>query len=211
MPGQLPHREDGAVQPGDVRETEQARARGDFGLDRRKDLGCPEIADRHDPKRGAGRDEPAEEAGVLRVRRHHLVARPDAQAAQDDVAAFRRRGRERDLFRLRAQEACKLAPQRLALLQRALEVRTARAALLQLEALDGLHRLDRRPRQRAERARVQVRIALQHRQAAADGYEVDAITASTGAWSERTASPSRCRASGHACGPRSSSKPRTRI
>ena len=84
-----------------------------------------------------------------------------------------------------------------------LEVRVARPPLLELPALDGLHGLDGRARKRAERARVQVRVALEHRQAAADGYEVDAITASTGAWSERTAPFTRRRSSAHGSGPRS--------
>ena len=106
---------------------------------------------------------------MLRVGRHDLVAGPDPQAAHDDVAALGRRPRQRDLLRRRADQPRQLAAERLALLHDTLEVRAAGPALLQLLALDGLHRLDGRARERPERARVQVGVALQHRQATADG------------------------------------------
>ena len=93
----------------------------------------------------------------------------------------------------------------------ALEARAARPTLLQLLALEHLHGLDRRARERTERARVQVGVAVEDRETAADGYEVDAITTSIGAWSESTVPSNRRRSSGHGSGPRSSSRPRTRI
>ena len=101
MPGQLADRQDGAVEPRDVGDGDEARPRRDLSLDRRQDLGGGTLADRRDPKRRAGGDQPAEEPGVFRISRHDLVARPDAEPAQHDVASLCRRARERDLLRLR--------------------------------------------------------------------------------------------------------------
>ena len=47
-----------------------------------------------------------------------------------------------------------------------------------------LHRLDRRPRQRPERARVQIREALEHREGGAGLLDVHVTRTSSGAWSE---------------------------
>ena len=71
-------------------------------------------------------------------------------------------------------------PEPLPVGERSLEVRAVRPALLELAALHLVHRLHGRARERAERAGVQVGQALEHRQAGAHRYEVDAITASTG-------------------------------
>ena len=107
---------------------------------------------------------PPKSPGCSGVGRHDLVAGPDAEAAQDDVAPLRRRARERDLLGLRSRPR-ELAAQALALLQHLLEVGPARPPLLQLPALDRLHRLHGRARERAERAGVQVGVPLEHRQA----------------------------------------------
>ena len=189
----------------------QARARRDLGLDRRQDVGGGELADRCDPELGARGDEAAEEARVLRVGGHDLVTRTDSQAAQDDVAPLGRRAGERDLLGLRRQQARELGAERLALGEHALEVRPARPTLLQLSALDRLHRLDGRARQRAERARVQVGVALQHGKPARTATR--SMRSSPPPGRGRRAGRRRRvrRSSGQTSGPRSSWAPRTRI
>ena len=193
-------------------ESATRRVRGVIaGLDRGEDLRAWKIANFSNAKRGARGDEPAHEPRVLGIGRHDLVIRPDAEPAENDVAALGRRGGQRDLLGRRDQEARKRCAKLLPLGQHLLEVRAARAPVLELPPLDRLHRLDARARQGPERAGVQVGKALEHREALPDGYEVDATTASTGAWSESTTPSTIRRSTGQASGPRSSWALRTRI
>jgi hypothetical protein len=84
-----------------------------------------------------------------------------------------------DLLRLCPQQTCKCRAELIALVHNTLEVRSAGSALLQLTDLHRLHGLRGRARERAKCACVQVRVPVKHRQAAANGYEVDVITAKT--------------------------------
>ena len=76
-----------------------------------------------------------------------------------------------------------------------------------------LTRLDRRAAEAGRRSRCSGRRPLEDGQLGTDGVEVHGriISASSGAWSESSRSPSRRRSSGQASGRRTSSRPRTRI
>ena len=71
---------------------------------------------------GAGGDQPTEKPGVLRIGRHDLVARPDAEAAQHDVASLGRRAGEGDSLRLRPQQAREFGAKHLTFVQDSLKV-----------------------------------------------------------------------------------------
>ena len=158
-----------------MRDSDEARPRRDLSLDRREDLGGGTLANRRDAKRGAGGDQSTEKPGVLRIGRHDLVAWADAEATQHDVASFGRRAGEGDSLRMCPQQARELGAEHLTFVQDLLKVRSARSALLQLAALHRLHGRYRRARERAKRAGVQVGAAVEHRQSAAYGYQVDVI------------------------------------
>ena len=103
--GQLADRQHRAVDPGDVRDPDQARPRRDLRLQGPENVRRRQVADRSDLERRSRGDQPAEQPGMLRVGRHDLVAGPDPQAAHDDVAALGRRARQRDLLRRRPDQA----------------------------------------------------------------------------------------------------------
>jgi hypothetical protein len=139
MPGQLADRQDGAIKPRDVGDSDEARPRCDLSLDRWKNLSGRTLANRRDAKRGAGGDQPPKKPGVLRIGRHDLVARPNAEAAQHDVASLGRRAREGDSLRMRPQQAREFGAQQLTFVQDSLKIRAARSALFQLAVLHLLH------------------------------------------------------------------------
>ena len=106
---------------------------------------------------------------MLRIGRHDLVARPDAEAAQYDVASLSRRAGESDPVRMRTQQTREFGAEHLALVQDSLKVASARSALLQFEALHRLHGRYGRAGERTKGAGVQVGAAPEHRQSAAHG------------------------------------------
>src|SRR6266508_121088 len=192
-------------------EGDQTRAVRDRGVQRVQDLCGRQVADLDDPERGARGGQAAEEARVLGVRRHHLVAGADSEACEHDVAAPRRRACERDVLRRGVQEAGELPPELLTPFEQALEVLLARPPLEEIAFEDAGHRLRCPPWQRTIGSRVQIGEPLENGELGPNRAQLHAITASTGAWSERRWLFTRRRSLGHRSGPRSSSRPRTRI
>ena len=85
-----------AVDPEDLRQRDQLRPRADLREDRLVRVRRRTVADARNPHGGRAHRERSDQAEVLRVGRDDLVALPEAEPVQDDVAALRRRGRERD-------------------------------------------------------------------------------------------------------------------
>ena len=77
----------------------------------------------------AGRRQRSEQAEVLVGRRHDLVVRTEAEAAEHDVAAVGRARRQRDLRRLGTDECRDALTQLLPQLHHACEVRATAAAV----------------------------------------------------------------------------------
>ncbi len=157
---------------------------------RGRDEPCPRRHRRDDRVR-LGRDdhdlgprdgERPEQAEVLVGRRHDLVPRPQTEAAHRDPAPLGRRARECDLRRLGADERREGTAELLAQAHRRLEVRQAAAALDEV-ALDPVREsLGHRSRERAERARVEERDRLEHREERAGlGEGHDATSETTAA------------------------------
>ena len=153
---------------------DEPRARRDGGEHR-------VLVSRGDDDTRAARVERAEQAEVLLVGRHDLVARREAEPGDDDLAAARRRVGERDLLRRRADDLREAGAHLLAQPGELLDVRHPAAALLEIAREPRLRRLDRRARQRPVRAGVEVRLALEHRELGAGLLEGHPTTASTGA------------------------------
>src|SRR5205823_5542789 len=118
---------------------------------------------------------------MLTVGRDDLVIGGQAEPGEDDVAAVRRRGRQRKALDGNADGGGELRPDLVAQCERSLEVGWAAAALLEVSALLCGHRLDRRQRERPVRARVQVREALEDRELGARLVNGHSIVVSTGA------------------------------
>src|SRR4029077_3931769 len=118
---------------------------------------------------------------------------------------------ERDELGGGAENVRDAASDALAQLEDLLDVRLAAAALGRVAVEPRANRVDRRLRERAGGARVQVRVALEDGELRACLLEVHPTTASTGAWSDSTRPSTTRRSSGHAEGPSRSSSPRTRI
>ena len=127
---------------------------------------------------------------MLVGRRHDLVPRLESEAADHDRAALGRRARERDLDRLHADEACERDTELVTQRERLLEVLAARPALGEVVRNPGRERIRDGDGQRPERARVEVRDPLEHREQRACLCErhpaSTSTTHSTGAWSEST-------------------------
>ncbi len=98
--------------------------------------------DHHHP--GAGRRDRAEQAEVLVGRGHDLVVRVEIETREDDVAALRRRRRQRDGARLRSHERREAAAELFAAVEDLEEVRQAGAALGEITLGRLAHRGDGR-------------------------------------------------------------------
>ena len=118
---------------------------------------------------------------MLRVRRHDLVPRLQPEPRHDDVAAVGRRARQCDRLRLCPDQRGKLLPDPCAQLEHGLEPRAAAAALLLVEARPLIDRVECRTRERAECARIEVGIALEHREQLACLLVCHSTSRSTGA------------------------------
>ena len=112
---------------------------------------------------------------------HDLVLRLQVEAGEDDVASVRGRAGERDLLRLGADEAGERCPGLLAQVEHPLEVLLAEAAVGEIGVELLLHGRGRRARERAERAGVQVREPLEHREERTSLLGRHPILISTGA------------------------------
>src|SRR5256885_16838951 len=92
---------------------------------------------------------------MLRIRRHDLVARPEAEPGEDDVATIRRRPGQGDVVRARPDQLGDLrsdaAPDR----KHVVEPGPARTAALLVEARPPPHPAERAARQGAARACIQ--------------------------------------------------------
>ena len=100
-----------------------------------------------------GRLQRPQQPEVLLVRRHDLVPWGDAQAREDDLAAMRRRGRQRQMVVAHAEQCGDLRADAGAKLLQRVEVRAAASPVLELEVNFRPHRVHRRLRERAESPR----------------------------------------------------------
>ena len=151
-----------ARHPGDVRDRDQPRPVRDR-------LENP-VLGRSDDSR-ARRVEGPDQAEVLAVARHDLVLRSEIEPGEHDVAAVRRRPRQRDLRRLDAEQRRELGPHLVSHAERPREVRLSPTPLRNVDEFLGDHRLSGDARERAVRARVQVRVLLEDREGGADLLE----------------------------------------
>jgi hypothetical protein len=119
---------------------------------------------------------------MLDIRRDDLVLRAEAQAGDRDVAPVARRAGQGDCRGGRADGIADGVPRSAAQVADVVEVRLAEPSLLELLPLALDERLDGIPRQRPERAGVQVGDAGQHGELGSDRGEVHGhiIAASTG-------------------------------
>ena len=136
---------------------------------------------------------------MLAVGGQHFVLRGQTEAGEDDVAPVRGRGRQREVRFGHADHGRELRPDSLAQLDRAREVVRPAPASLEIGFVALRHRGDRRGRQRAVRARVQVGEALEHGELPAGFVDGHSIVTSTGAWSDRSRPSRRLRSSGQRC------------
>ena len=118
---------------------------------------------------------------MLVSRRHDLVVRPQLEPEENDIAPFRGRRGERDPFRLRADESPEPFAHLRSQSEDTLDVLPAGATLVQNPPLLCVHRLHRRPGERAGAAGVQVRDPLEDRKLRACLLERHSIVTSTGA------------------------------
>ena len=151
-----------AGHPGDVRDRDQPRSVGDRFED--------PVLGRGDDSR-TRRVERPDQAEVLDIARHDLVVRSEIEPGEHDVAAVRRRPRQRDLGRLDAEQRRELGPHLVSHAERPREVRLSPTPLRNVDEFLGDHRLSGDARERAVRARVQVRVLLEDREGSADLLE----------------------------------------
>ena len=120
---------------------------------------------------------------MLGVRRDHLVVGPEPQAGDDDVHSLRRRLRQRDVLRRHADLRGEQAADARAGSEHLVEVGAPAAAAFELPGAQAAIASTVDARERAERAGVQVRVALEHGETRARFLPVDAhgISSSTGA------------------------------
>ena len=118
---------------------------------------------------------------MLVRRRHDLVARLEIEPRENDVAAVRRRHRERDLIRLGGDECCDLRAQLPTQREHPLEVRTVDPPALEVVGQRCGDRLHHPARERPERAGVEVRHALEDGEHGTGLVERQPILSSTGA------------------------------
>ena len=134
---------------------------------------------------------------MLAVGRDDLVVGPEVEPGQDDVAALGRRGRERDVRGIDVHHAGERRACLPAQREHLVDVGLAAAAPLEVGVVAGFHRLDRRARNGAHRAGVQVRDPFEGGELRAGFVEIHCRDRSTGAWSDRSMPFRVRRASGH--------------
>src|SRR4051812_16802094 len=101
---------------------------------------------------------------MLRVRRHDLVLRSEAEAGEDDVAAVGGRARQRDAVGPRSDQRRELLADPRPEREHALEVLPSAASALVVPARALVHGPNGCARERPERAGVEIREALEHRE-----------------------------------------------
>src|SRR5581483_5184182 len=158
----------------------------------------------------AGPVQRSDEAEVLLVGRDHLVVGREPEARKDGHAATTRRLDERDRAWSDVEHSREPRARLVAQRDHPLVVRGPSPPALEVGARLLDDSLRGRPCERAVRARVQIREALEHRELRPRFLEVHPTVASTGAWSERSFPSMRRRSAGQATGG-VDGRPRTRI
>ncbi len=143
-----------ARRPQDVRDGEQARARGD----RRRDVLGIRLGDDDRRARHVQRSEQSE---VLVRGGDDLVALVELEPREHDVAAVRRGSGQRDALGRHVHELRDCRAENLPQGEDALELRRAPAPFPQPAFLLHAHRLERVAGERADAPRLQVRVALE--------------------------------------------------
>jgi hypothetical protein len=118
---------------------------------------------------------------MLAVGRDDLVLGAEPKAGEDDVAAVRRRGRQREVPLGHADCVRQLCPYPVAQLEGASEVVGPAAAVFEVRPVLRDHRLNGQAGERAVRARVQVGVALEDGELRAGFLDGHSIVTSTGA------------------------------
>ena len=135
---------------------------------------------RHDDA-GAADVKGPEQAEVLLVGRDDLVVGAETEPRRDDLAAARRGLGERDELGGSAEDGGDALADALPRLEDALDVRLAAPALREVALEPGPDRVAGRPRERAARAGVEIRVAVEDGELRPSLVVCHSTTASTGA------------------------------
>jgi hypothetical protein len=122
----------------------------------------------------------SEQSEMLDVGGHDLVLAGEAETGEHDVARVRGRADERDVLRSDLEHCGQRLSGALAQGDCLFEVRIPAATPFEVAAVELRHSIDGRARERAVRARVQVRIALEDGELGSGFLERQATLASTG-------------------------------
>ncbi len=141
---------------------------------------CVRVGVDHDDA-GAARVHRPGQTEVLFAGDDDLVVRPEAEPGEHDVAAVRRRARQRDVLRLDADERRESRAYVSSQLQKPVEVRLPHSAALQVCLQLLLHRIECWAGERPEGAGVEIRDVLEDREERARLGRGHPIVTSTGA------------------------------
>src|SRR6478672_3133761 len=147
---------------------------------------------------------------MLLVCHHDLVIRTEAEAGEHDRAAARGRIGKCNVQRIDVEHGCEARPRLFAEREAPLEPLLPAPPVLEIVSRLVDHRVGRRTRDRPVRARVEIRVALEHGELRAGFLEGHPTWSSTGAWSETSRPSTLRRSSGHTSGG-VDGRPRTRI
>src|SRR4051794_5321735 len=137
-----------------------------------------------------------QESEMLDVGGDDLVRGGQVEPGEDDIASVRGRADEGNVLGRELEQAGERLAGALAQGEDLLEVGLSAAALLEIALVPFRHRFDCRARERAVRAGVQVRVALEDRELGSSLLEGHVTLASTGAWSEKMRPSTRRRSTG---------------
>ncbi len=169
-----------SLDPEDVGHRDEPRSRPDLGEDRVECLGGGPVPHFRHPNVCPRRMERTEQPEVLGVGRDDLVVRPETEPAEHDAAALGGGRRQRHTLRVHADLGRDDPAQALPRTHDRLEgLHSAAGPELRLRGFD--HRVVGRAGHRPDRARVQVRVAVEYGKGGARFLERHATRASTGA------------------------------
>jgi hypothetical protein len=169
------------VDPEDLGQRDQLRPRADLGENDLVGVRRRTVADARDPDGGGTHRQRSDQAEVLRVGRHDLVALSEPEPVQHDVAALRGRRRERDALDGHADELGEPRAHAGSVLEVLVEGGPVEASLHESALLLGGDRVGDRCRHRPERPGVQVGVASEHGKLRAGFLERHRASSSTGA------------------------------